>query len=85
MTPLFARIRFPNSSLFRFFAPSLQPHDVVKQIIQALDDQESRVIRLPFYTNFARIGSVGAGLIPGWLRDFMQWVSSLWVGTVVMG
>jgi hypothetical protein len=75
MTGLFSTVQLPQSNLFRFIAPSLQPYTLVKEIISALDDQESRIIRLPLYTNFARVGSVAAGLVPGWLRDLIQWVS----------
>lgn len=76
MTDLFGNINLPQNRLFRFFAPSLQPRLIVKQIISALDDQEGRVIRMPLYTNFARVGSMAAGLVPGWGRDFCQWMSN---------
>lgn len=73
-TTLFGTINLPQNRFFRFFAPSLQPDTVVKEIISALNDQEGRVVRLPLYTNFARVGSVAAGLVPGWAREFCQWV-----------
>ena len=31
---------------------------------------------MPFYTNFARIWSVGVGVVPKWLVDFVQWLSA---------
>jgi all-trans-retinol dehydrogenase (NAD+) len=31
---------------------------------------------MPFYTNFARIWSVGVGIVPKWLVDFVQWLSA---------
>lgn len=64
----------PPTPFVRFIAPSIQPHAIVKEILSALDDQESRVVRLPTYTQIARITNVGANLVPAWFRDFLQWV-----------
>ena len=75
-TPLFARLRMPSNWFVRFVAPSVQPHIVVKHIIAALDDQESRVVRLPSYTHVARLMNVGANIMPGWSRDLLQRVGS---------
>lgn len=30
---------------------------------------------MPFYTNIARIWSIGVGIVPKWLVDFVQWLS----------
>jgi len=70
-TPLFSRASLPQSAWFRFLAPSLQPHTVVKSIIAALDENESRTILLPFFTNFVGV----VRLLPSWVRDFFQWIS----------
>ena len=56
--------------LFRFLAPQLAPHDVVKRIIAALDLHQSQNITMPFYTNLA----IFMRLLPAWARDFLQWV-----------
>jgi len=75
-TTLFSEIQLPRSRLWNFLAPPLHPHQIVKAIISALDEDESRTIRMPFYTNFARIWSVGVGIVPKWLVDFVQWLSA---------
>jgi len=72
MTPLFSTVRFPNSMLFRFCFPSLEPITVVKAIIAALDEQHSRTIYLPFYANFTPV----LRLLPSFLRDFAQWYTN---------
>ncbi|TDL29814.1 retinal short-chain dehydrogenase/reductase [Rickenella mellea] len=71
MTPLFSRVTLPSSWFHRFFAPALQPVAVAKAVIAALDEQESRTIFLPFYTNFVR----WTALLPSYLRDYFQWLS----------
>ena len=55
----------------KFLAPSLAPVAVVKEIIAALDGQCSKMIFLPFYTQLGPY----LGLLPSFLRDFLQWVS----------
>ena len=74
-TSLFARVRLPSSRLFNFLAPHLEPHVIVKEIIDALDCQESRVIRLPWYTNFAGLLGPGVGVVPQWLSDALRWIA----------
>jgi hypothetical protein len=75
MTSMFSAIKFPRSRLFRFLAPAVQPHVIVKEIIDALDAHESRVIRLPSYTQLARLMGPGVGLVPKWLSDAASYVS----------
>ena len=74
-TSLFSQIQLPRSRLFQFFAPPLHPHQIVQAIISALDDDKSRVIRMPFYTQFSRFWSVEVGIVPKWLVDFVQRLS----------
>jgi all-trans-retinol dehydrogenase (NAD+) len=73
-TPLFSKIRFPTSYFFRFMAPSLSPEQVALKILAALESQDSHVVRMPFYTQCGRVISLSASLVPGWLRDALQWV-----------
>lgn len=68
---MFQTVTFPNYSLFKFLAPSVQPVAVVKRIITALDDQHSQTILLPFFVHFIPL----TRLFPSFLRDFVQWVS----------
>ncbi|OCF45009.1 hypothetical protein I317_01060 [Kwoniella heveanensis CBS 569] len=74
-TALFSKTHLPDSRIMRFLCPPIQPHVIVKEIISALDARESRVIRLPFYTQAARFMGDGVGLVPSWLRDILQRVS----------
>ncbi|WVR04044.1 hypothetical protein IAU60_001043 [Kwoniella sp. DSM 27419] len=71
-TSLFAQIALPSSPIFRFLCPPLEPDTVVSSILDALNECESRVIRLPMYTNLGRIWGNGPGLIPAWLMDIVQ-------------
>ncbi|WWC68968.1 uncharacterized protein I206_102904 [Kwoniella pini CBS 10737] len=71
-TNLFSKTIFPNSKLFNFFCPPIQPHIIVKKIIENLDQGTSEIIRLPFYTHFSRILGDDLGIIPTWMRDFIQ-------------
>jgi len=70
-TPMFRTLRFPDSSLWKFFFPSLQPITVVKRIIAALDEQHSQVIMIPFFT----IAAPWLPVIPRFLRDFCTWIA----------
>lgn len=69
LTPLFSTIKFP--SYFKFFGPSLAPVAIVKEIITTLDEQHSKRILLPFYTQLVPY----VVLLPSFLRDLVQWVS----------
>ncbi|WVQ94409.1 hypothetical protein IAU59_001488 [Kwoniella sp. CBS 9459] len=71
-TTLFSKTLLPTSRFFQFLCPPIQPHVVVKEIISALDARESRVIRLPFYTQAARFMGDAVGVVPSWLRDVLQ-------------
>ena len=71
LTPLFSRMSLPSSILNKFFTPSLPPYVIAKAVIAAIDDQESRIIYLPFYTNFVKYVT----LLPSFLRDLFQTVS----------
>ena len=74
-TTLFAQIQLPRARYFQFLAPPLRPEVVVSRIISALEDDESRVVRIPWYSHFARIMGDAFGIVPSWLRDLLQWVS----------
>lgn len=71
LTPMFKTLTTPNSSLYKFFLPSIPPIVVVKRIIAALDEQYSQTIMLPFYANFLPY----LPLLPSFLRDLFVWVS----------
>jgi len=70
-TPMFSKMSLPNSALYKFLIPSLQPIDVVKAIISSLDERHSKIIYLPFYSNFTGL----LNLMPSFIRDFGQWFS----------
>jgi short-subunit dehydrogenase len=67
-TPLFATLNPPP----QFFFPTLHPIDVVKRVIQALDETHSQTILLPFYAHFLPY----LQLLPDWFADFASWVSN---------
>jgi NAD(P)-dependent dehydrogenase (short-subunit alcohol dehydrogenase family) len=71
LTPMFAAANLPKSLFFKFFAPSVAPITIVKSIIQALDQQHSQTIFLPFFTQFVPY----VQLLPSFARDFFQWIS----------
>ncbi|KAJ7068544.1 retinal short-chain dehydrogenase/reductase [Mycena amicta] len=66
-TALFSSFNAPN----QFFFPTLNPIDIVKPIIQALDDTLGSTILLPFYVNFMPLLSV----LPHWVADIATWLS----------
>jgi len=70
-TPLFSTVRLPDNWFYKFFVPSLPPVTVVKAIIAALDERHSRILYMPFYTNFTPWLKV----VPSFIRDLGQWLS----------
>ncbi|THH12393.1 hypothetical protein EW145_g67 [Phellinidium pouzarii] len=71
MTPLFSKMSLPSSWFHRFFTPSVPPYIIAKTVIAAIDEQESRTIFLPFYTNFVKWVTI----LPSYIRDLFQWIS----------
>ncbi|KAF5358931.1 hypothetical protein D9758_004848 [Tetrapyrgos nigripes] len=71
-TALFSKMDYPESALHKFLMPTIPPITVVKSIIQALDDQHSQTIYLPFYVH----GLPYLQHLPSFLRDFVQWASN---------
>lgn len=55
------------SALFNFLMPVVPPHTIVKAIIAAMDDQESRDIAIPLYTSAGWI----ARAVPHFVRDLV--------------
>ncbi|EKM79866.1 hypothetical protein AGABI1DRAFT_113127 [Agaricus bisporus var. burnettii JB137-S8] len=70
-TRLFATFSVPGHWLYQFFFTSVQPIDIVKPIISALDAQESRTIMVPFFVNLT--GYINH--LPSFLIDFAQYVA----------
>nr|GAT58241.1 predicted protein [Mycena chlorophos] len=66
-TPMFSTVTPSN----QFFFPTLHPIEVVKPIIQALDNTLGETIYLPFYANFAPWLTV----LPHWVADIGTWFS----------
>jgi hypothetical protein len=67
---MFSRVNLPSSPFHKFFFPSVAPVTVVKSIIAALDEQHSKTILLPFFTQAAPYLKI----LPSFLRDLLQWV-----------
>jgi len=72
LTPLFRTITFSSSPFRKFFMPSVAPVDVVKRIINALDEQHSQTITLPFYGHFMPY----LQHLPSFLQDFCRWITA---------
>jgi len=76
-TPMFSGQRPLRDSavmpgwLFDFLMPSIPPHDIVKEIIKALDLQESRDIVLPELAK----ASIILPILPYWVNYWSKWVS----------
>ena len=68
---MFSRMSLPSKWMNKFFTPSLPAYVVAKAVIAAIDDQESRIIYLPLYTQFVKYVT----LLPSFLRDVFQTVS----------
>lgn len=76
LTPLFAKAAYPRNALYQFFMPSLAPIEIIKKIIQALDDQHSKTIKLPLYVHTMPFRQH----LPSYLKDFTQWMTGAdWV------
>ncbi|KAH8830328.1 hypothetical protein DL96DRAFT_1592456 [Flagelloscypha sp. PMI_526] len=71
LTPLFAQINLPKWPGFNFFFPPLEPHNVAKRIIQALDEQYSQIIRMPMYVQLMPFMPA----FPSFIRDLVQNIS----------
>jgi hypothetical protein len=61
----------PNHWLYQFFFNSVQPIDIVKPIISALDAQQSQTIVVPFYVHLAAY----VNHLPSFMIDLAQYVS----------
>jgi len=62
-TSMFSTVTHPASSLYQFFFPLLQPLEVVKKIIAALDDRHSKTIYLPLYANLSPLSSLAPSFV----------------------
>ncbi|ESK95152.1 retinal short-chain dehydrogenase reductase [Moniliophthora roreri MCA 2997] len=71
-TPLFSKIDYPNRWYHKFLVPSLAPITVVKALIQALDDQHSQNILMPFYAHLTPY----LRHLPTYLQDFAHWMAN---------
>ncbi|CAK5275369.1 unnamed protein product [Mycena citricolor] len=67
-TPLFAGADPAN----KFFFPTVHPIEVVKKVIQALDDTHSQSIYLPFYVNFVPT----LQLLPEFVGNLADWLTN---------
>ncbi|KAL9713142.1 hypothetical protein Ac2012v2_004383 [Leucoagaricus gongylophorus] len=70
-TSLFQTIRYPSKKIQRFLFPPIEPVDVVKPIIAALDSQLSQTIMIPFYTQLGPY----MNLMPSFVFDFAQYIT----------
>ena len=63
-TPLFDGVRTPSS----FFAPELEPVDVAKEVIAAIDQGRGGELAMPLYSRWAAVYWV----LPARLRKFLR-------------
>ncbi|KIY69505.1 retinal short-chain dehydrogenase/reductase [Cylindrobasidium torrendii FP15055 ss-10] len=69
LTPLFQHVKMAPSVFRKFVLPDVAPVTVVKKVIQALDDQHSLYILVPFYANLMPFLQI----LPSFVRDFLSW------------
>lgn len=69
-TKMFENTKTWNEFLF----PKLSPHELMKKIIQSIDNQDSNEIYVPLYTKFNFIFNLSDFfLFPSWLTSFLHW------------
>ncbi len=68
-TPLFNGVKTPNS----FFAPLLEPVDVAKEVIAAIDSGSSAVLAAPLYARWIDWMNV----MPVGVQAILRWVSGV--------
>ena len=68
-TPLFAGVRTPSN----FFAPVVEPVEVAKEIIAAVDGGMSGEISLPLYARWIKL----LGVLPPGLQQVIRWASGM--------
>jgi short-subunit dehydrogenase len=68
-TPLFYGVQTPNS----FFAPVVEPVDVAKEIINAIDNGKAESIGMPFYARWVAWYHV----LPLSLQQLARWLSGV--------
>lgn len=68
-TPLFDWVRAPNS----FFAPVLEPVDVARDMVAAIDSGRGGVIRLPFYASLVNWYAV----LPAAVQQIARYLSGI--------
>jgi short-subunit dehydrogenase len=66
-TPLFAGVKTPNA----FFAPVLEPVDVARDIVAAIDEGRSGEVACPFYVRWIPVMRV----LPVSLQALARWLS----------
>jgi len=71
-TPLFAGVRTPSN----FFAPVIEPVEVAKEIIAAIDGGSSAELAMPFYARWADWLNV----LPVGVQRIARWASGVDVG-----
>ena len=77
-TTLFGSLDKHHNLVGSFITPLIEPFELVKEIIGALEARESRTICVPFYSSFAWL----IRGLPSWLQDLAQWVRTVWIEQV---
>lgn len=69
-TKMFENVKTWNEFLF----PKISPHDLMKKMIQTIDNEDSSEIYLPLYTKFNFMFNLSDFfLVPSWLLSFLHW------------
>ncbi|PLW06028.1 hypothetical protein PCANC_27398 [Puccinia coronata f. sp. avenae] len=64
----------PVTTWNEFLFPKISPHELMKKIIQAIDNEDSAEIYLPLYTKFNFLFNLSDFfLFPSWLLSFLHW------------
>ncbi len=68
-TPLFAGVKTPSN----FFAPIIEPVEVAKEVIKAIDEGSSADLAMPFYSRWINWLNV----LPVGIQRILRWASGV--------
>ncbi|KAJ1030614.1 hypothetical protein NDA18_001854 [Ustilago nuda] len=61
---------FKVNLIARFLGPSVEPDDVARRVVSAVQNRRGGTIALPWYANWSELFA----LLPSWATDFSHWL-----------